>query len=156
MGWHYERSSTSDNRYKHFDYVVQRGKVQYNVEVKAKKNCKNEKHKLLELVLLEYTGITGHPGWLRGDAHVILQVISDNSLIAYHRRDALNAYKAPSENIERYFSHDAPIQRWFGRQGLSRTGLPNKDIIRWEPLKGFVRNTGALLYRKIDGHWQRP
>lgn len=155
LGWHYERSSSTDNWLRHFDYIVQRGSTQYKVEVKAKKNCRNEKHKPLQPVLLEYTGITGHPGWLRGEADVILQMINDDTLIAYHRLDALRAYKAPSGPVERYAYHNPPIQKWFGRQGTSRTGAINKDIIRWEPLKGFIRNTDALLYRNIDGHWRR-
>lgn len=155
LGWKYERSSIEENKYKHFDYIVQREKVQYKVEVKAKKHCRNQSYKDLDLVLLEYTGITGHPGWLRGEAHAILQMISDTSLIAYHRLDALKAYKAPSGAVHRYSFHNPPIQKWFGREGNSRAGLPNQDIIRWEPLKGFIRNTGALLYRKVDGRWQR-
>lgn len=155
LGWRYERSSTTDNWLRHFDYIVQRSNVQYKVEVKAKKNCRNAKHALLNPVLLEYTGITGHPGWLRGEADVILQVLGDDELIAYHRIDALRAYKAPSGPVERYAYYNPPIQKWFGREGTSRAGTVNKDIIRWEPLNGFVRNTGALLYRKIDGRWQR-
>lgn len=153
LGWEYRRSSDNDNRYRHFDYIVQRNTVQYKVEVKAKKNCRNDKYKDLPLVLLEYTGITGHPGWLRGEAHVILQMIDDDSLIAYHRLDALKAYKAPPQEVERYGCYNPPLQKWFGRSGKSRAGLENKDIIRWEPLQAFARDVGFVRYCKVNGTW---
>lgn len=155
LGWEYRRSSDNDNRYRHFDYIVQRNAVQYKVEVKAKKNCRNDKYKDIPLVLLEYTGITGHPGWLRGEAHVILQMIDDDSLIAYHRLDALKAYKAPPQKVERYDCYNPPLQRWFGRSGKSRAGLENKDIIRWEPLQAFARDVGFIRYCKVNGTWEK-
>lgn len=155
MGWEYIKSSVTDNRINHFDYIVRRGNVERKVEVKAPKNCRNKKHSLLCPILLEYTGIAGYPGWLRGQADVILQVITDDSLIAYHRLDALKAYKPPGEIVERYYSSNPPLQKWFGRQGVSRTGALNQDIIRWEPCKAFIRDTNALVYRKVDGRWQR-
>ncbi|MFZ9998546.1 MAG: hypothetical protein ACO3HP_03820 [Candidatus Nanopelagicaceae bacterium] len=156
MGWEYRQSSAEENRIHHFDYIVSRGNVEYKVEVKAPKTCKHPTHSLLRPVLLEYTGITGHPGWLRGKADVILQVTSDDSLIAYHRLDALHAYKPPCEAVERYYSSNPPIQKWFGRQGFSKAGRPNQDIIRWEPHNAFIRETKAVTYRKIDGIWRRP
>lgn len=155
LGWDYRRSSGHENRCCHFDYIVQRDDVQYKVEVKAKKNCRNDKYKDLPLVLLEYTGITGHPGWLRGEAHVILQMIDDDSLIAYHRLDALRAYKAPPQEVERYAYYNPPLQKWFGRSGKSRTGLENKDIIRWEPLQAFARDVGFIRYCKLNGTWKK-
>jgi len=156
MGWEYRNSSPNENRTKHFDYIVTRADKEYKVEVKAPKSCRNPKYSNFRLVLLEHTGISGYPGWLRGEADIILQVLSNDRIIAYRRLDALHAYNPPGSEVMRCYSKKAPLHRWFGRRGLSRAGTPNQDIIRWEHYKVFAEKANALIYRKVNGRWQRP
>lgn len=153
LGWKCIRSHGFQNKYKHFDLIVERNGITFRVDVKAPKICSNYQHKDLCLILLEHTGITGHPGWLRGEADFILQMLGPNTAITYQRIDALLAFDLPSENIKRYIPTNCPIQEWFGRVGESRAGFENKDIIRWEPIESFSDLVKVSFYAKRDGSW---
>jgi hypothetical protein len=145
LGWSYAPSSEEQNWRDHFDYATSRNGTSKRVEVKAPKKFRGSFAS--SLILLEYTGITGMPGWLRGKADVILQFLSETQAICYSRRQILDAFVPLPCSIERFGSFNAPIKQWFGREGLSRKGLPNQDIIRWEPLNSFASH-GYSLYQK--------
>lgn len=154
--WDYARSSARDNWGSHFDYVVRKGDHMFNVEIKSPKKCRVPSAENQFLILLEHTGITGKPGWLQGKAHFIMQFLSETRMLCYHRGQALDTYGLIPTNIPRCSATNAPISQWFGREGLSRKGLPNQDIIRWEPLGGFCSQvTQHGFYIKIDGKWQK-
>lgn len=153
LNWSFQESSSYQNRLEHFDFITYKNNRQLKVEVKAPKVCRNSKYKNLSLVLSEYTGITGKPGWIRGNADVILQFLSNDLALAYPRVPILNALSKPSQ-IERFSPYNAPLSQWFGRTGLSRTGAPNQDIIRWDELSFYLNFSYSRLYSLSNGRWQ--
>jgi len=153
LNWSFEKSSSSQNRLEHFDFIVRKNNRHLKVEVKAPKICHNSQYKKLSLVLSEYTGITGKPGWIRGKADVILQFLSSDAALAYPRIPILNAFSKPNQ-IERFSSYNAPLSQWFGRTGFSRAGMPNQDIIRWDELSFYLNLSCSRLYSFNNGRWQ--
>jgi len=154
LGWSFDAATDRQNWEEKFDYIARKDNKELRVEVKAPKkhNLNKENH----LVLLEYTGITGNPGWLRGNADVVLQFVSERLAIAYRRVDALRAYDAPLRDPPRIFPGNTLIGQWFRRAGLSRKGTPNQDVIRWERLEDF-RDTvsGVKVYALKSSLWQK-
>ena len=125
LGWDYSNSTKRENIYDKFDYTVFADES-LKVEVKAPK-------KPAKLLLFEGTGISGHDGWGRGKADLVLQFFSDKFAILYDRVEMLKlAVKIAGpipHSPERYPSGSfAPAGVWQGRSGKStRTGAPNKD-----------------------------
>lgn len=154
LGWNCRPSTHSENKFKHFDIIVKRGIIKYKVDVKAYKKCRNYKYDNLYPILLEYTGITGYAGWLRGEADFIVQMMGERLIMTYRRLDALNAFDPPGQNIKRFNSVSAPISEWFGRIGISRAGTKNLDVIRWESLDSFMALVDVTFYAKKNGKWQ--
>ena len=154
LGWSFNAATDRQNWEEKFDYIVCKHGKELRVEVKAPKQ-----HNLSQedpLILLEYTGITGRPGWLRGNADVILQFVSERSAIAYRRINALRAYDAPLGDLSRLFPGNTLVGQWFGRAGLSRKGTPNQDVIRWERLEHFCNVVGdATIYILKSSSWQK-
>jgi hypothetical protein len=154
--WEYAKSSPRDNWSNHFDYIVKKDGRSFNVEIKSPKKCRVPGTKDEGLVLLEHTGITGKPGWLQGRADFILQFFSETKVLCYHREQALQAYGSVPPTVTRCNPTNAPIQEWFGREGMSRKGTVNQDVIRWEPLNIFCDQVSRHnFYSKINNKWQR-
>jgi hypothetical protein len=154
LGWSHESASSRQNWNEKFDYIARKKDKSLRVEVKAPKKCKADGS--AHMILLEHTGITGMPGWLRGNADVILQFLSETKAICYSRQQALSLYLPVPIAIQRFSSTNAPIQEWFGREGLSRKGLPNQDIIRWEPLQSFSLKIETIaMYAKNSQRWEK-
>jgi hypothetical protein len=87
--WEYAKSSPRDNWLNHFDYIVNKDGRSFKVEIKSPKRCRVPGAQNEDLVLLEYTGITGKPGWLQGRADYIFQFFSETKMLCYHREQAL-------------------------------------------------------------------
>jgi len=154
LHWSFKPSTSYENTFGHFDFIATKNNRKLNVEVKAPKVCRNARYSHLSLVLSEYTGITGKPGWLRGEADVILQFLSEDTALAYRRDSMLHKFSSPSE-IERFTPYNAPLSQWFGRTGLSRTGKPNQDIIRWDELSFYLNSPHSSLYFLSNNQWKK-
>jgi len=153
LGWSYQAATDEQNWRDHFDYIATKDNRSLKVEVKAPKICKSSC--LSSLVLLEHTGITGMPGWLQGKADVILQFMSEKSVLCYFREDALKLYPLTTNEIKRCHSYNAPIGEWFGRSGHNNKDMPNQDIIRWETLPAFKATMPLIFfYEKEDSRWE--
>lgn len=151
-GWSYMPSSIEENIYKHFDAKVRNNGREYKIEIKAVKTNKNPQYSSQQLLLFEWQGITGHPGWLHGEADYIFQQLTANKIVIYSRLNALNKLSPPLLPISRFWPQSAPLGQWFGREGLTKNGKPNQDIICWEPLS-FLDGTKHRFYVKQKGNW---
>ena len=154
--WEYAKSSPRDNWLNHFDYIVNKDGRSFKVEIKSPKRCRVPGAQNEDLVLLEYTGITGKPGWLQGRADYIFQFFSETKMLCYHREQALQVYGSVPSNASMCSPTNAPIQDWFGREGVSRKGTVNQDVIRWEPLKTFCNQVPQHnFYLKTNNKWHK-
>lgn len=151
-GWLYRPSSIEENIYKHFDAKVTNSGKEYKVEIKAVKTNKNLQYSSQQLLLLEWQGITGHAGWLRGEADFIFQQLATEKVVIYSRIHALNKLSPPLPPVPRFWPQSAPLGQWFGREGLTKNGKPNQDVICWEPLS-FLDGIRHRFYVKQDGRW---
>lgn len=75
------RVSTSDNIMKHVDRRIVIGTTSYGVDVKAMKMCQRGGEVDEAALWLEFKGITGHDGWMKGSANFLAFEVSNGFML---------------------------------------------------------------------------
>lgn len=72
-GWAVAEASPSQDRYEHFDFVISKNGQRARIEVKSARQFPIAVNGRMttRFVLVEFRGITGHDGWLYGNADFI-------------------------------------------------------------------------------------
>jgi len=89
-GIEFRYSTDEEDIYHHIDYRLEFNNKIHSVDLKAQKRLRrNDSHLDTEYVWIEFKGITGHAGWLYGDADYIVFERED-SFVFILRTDVIN------------------------------------------------------------------
>jgi len=71
-GWKVSASSQTENIEEHWDFLIEKGEIQYKVEVKGQKRINRKDNKEQnDFVWVELQNVRGKAGWLFGKADLI-------------------------------------------------------------------------------------
>lgn len=73
QGYAIRMATPHEDRIKHFDCVIFKNGKSYKIEIKSKKNfCVwHKERRTKDFFLVEFVGVTGHAGWLYGEANLV-------------------------------------------------------------------------------------
>jgi len=88
-GWKVSASSQTENIEEHWDFLIEKGEIQYKVEVKGQKRINRKDNKEQnDFVWVELQNVRGKAGWLFGKADLIA-FEKQNAFIFVKRLDLL-------------------------------------------------------------------
>lgn len=116
-GYSVRESTKDEDRLEHFDFTISKGKASYRVEVKGKKRFKifDRGRKTSEFLLVEFTGVTGHKGWLYGNADLVAFQMANDGFLVVPRKTLVKIAeeKCSPEEVDR---RDDMLYKSYGRK----------------------------------------
>lgn len=142
----FSASSYYENTYQHIDFSLQRPleRDSWTIDVKAPKRMCRGDDEFTRNVLLEFTGCSGHPGWLRGKADRIGFYLPNEDddgfeLWVFERKDLLDFVVSLPGNpyTPQHYICTPPTGKWLQRA----TAL---DSFIWVPIE---------VLKDVVPHW---
>lgn len=99
-GWKVTPATPQENRFKKFDFIIEKNGKRYKIDAKGiKRVARGDKDRSKNYTWLELQGVTGYPGWLKGEADFFATKDANQEYSFYlQRREKLVDYVR--ENVD--------------------------------------------------------
>ena len=127
-GWAVTKSTLQQDLEEHWDLKLSKPYAECRVDVKgAKKINRDDRDSDDSLILVEYTGNKGHPGWLRGKADCIAFQVNEGFLLT---------------NREELLAHTWKVVNWCRPPECSRTDKVKHVVYQ----RSYYGNEDLIVY----------
>lgn len=130
LGWKISASSKDENIDEHWDFLIEKVKESFKVEVKSKKRIKrSDKDEQNELTWVELRNVRGKIGWLFGKADLIA-FEKEKSFLFVKRLDLLALVNKKVDLVKKVSNPKDALYKIYTRVGRKDklTLIPTKDI----------------------------
>lgn len=130
QGWKVSASSQDENIKEHWDYLIEKDKLQYKVEVKSKKRIsRNDASEQNNFIWVELQNVRGNTGWLFGKADLIA-FEKEKTFLFIKKPDLLKTVNKKVNLVAKVKSPQDAVYKIYKREGRKDklTLLPMQDI----------------------------
>ncbi|MFN8410989.1 MAG: hypothetical protein U0Z26_01240 [Anaerolineales bacterium] len=129
LGWKVSASSGEENIHEHWDYLIEREKEAFKVEVKSKKRIDRKADKSQnDFIWVELRNVRGETGWLFGKADLIA-FETEKTFLIVKKPDLLKTVNKKVDLVAKVKSPKDAVYKIYKREGRKDklTLLPMSD-----------------------------